>query len=160
MIGNFKQISPSQLEELMNGSSVVKDMIYRDTDESLNNHLVIDKTWHGIHFLLTGKVWRKGGILGNAIMGGVEIGDDLGYGPARYLRPHEVKETSDALELVKECDLKSKFNPDEIMKKKVYPFSSRCDEVDLEYILPYFRELKSFYKNCAKNGNVMLIYIN
>jgi hypothetical protein len=160
MIGNFKQISSSQLEELKNASSTVKDVIYPDTDEPLKNYLYIDKTWHCIHFLLTGKVWDKGGILGNVIMGGEEIGDDLGYGPARYLSPIEVKETSDALELVKESDLKSKFNPDEIMKKEIYPFYSRCDNEDLDYVLPCFQDLKRFYKNCAENGNAMLIYIN
>lgn len=160
MIGNFKQISSSQLEELKNGSSNMEDLIYPDTDEPLKEHLDVEKAWHGIHFLLTGEVLDKKGILGNVIMGGNEIGEDFGYGPARYLNPLEVKETSDALALIQESDLKTKFNPSEFTQKEIYPFSAECSIEDLEYILSHFRKLKEFYKNCAENGKAMLIYLN
>lgn len=160
MIGNFRQISSSQLEELKSRATTIEEIIYPSNEEHLEYYLDIGKAWHLIHFLLTGEVWNKVGILGNVIMGGEEIGDDVGYGPARYLNPLEVKEISDALKLVKEDELKAKFNPDEILKKEIYPFLSKCDAEDLKYTLSYFRQLKDFYQRCADNGNIMLIYIN
>ncbi|NUR82053.1 MAG: DUF1877 family protein [Terrabacter sp.] len=51
--------------------------------------LDLDKSWHGIHFLLTGTDWSAGdaGAAGGAILGGRPVGEDDGYGPARLLEP-------------------------------------------------------------------------
>src|SRR5271163_2074263 len=52
--------------------------------------LTLEKSWHCLHYLLTGTAWETGTVLGKTILGGTEIGPDMGYGPARYLVPNEV----------------------------------------------------------------------
>jgi len=52
----------------------------------------IDKAWHGLHYLLCGAPEPVAGPLGQAVFGGTDIGEDQGYGPARYFTPTQVAE--------------------------------------------------------------------
>ena len=52
MIGNFLQLSPAELAELMNDPSRVERFIY--PEEEHDNCIDVDTAWHGIHFLLNG----------------------------------------------------------------------------------------------------------
>src|SRR5262249_47562522 len=52
----------------------------------------IDKAWHGLHYLLCGAPEPAPGPLGQAVFGGTEIGEDQGYGPARYFTVPPVPE--------------------------------------------------------------------
>ena len=63
-------------------------------DEPGEDGLNLEKSWHVLHYLLTGKAEEAPGPLGNAILGGTEIGGDLGYGPARFLTPQQVREVA------------------------------------------------------------------
>lgn len=56
---------------------------------SRNKRLSLDKEWHGAHYLLCGKAEDDGSPLGQAVMGGLELGEGegfSGYGPARLTR--------------------------------------------------------------------------
>ena len=44
----------------------------------------LDKAWHGLHYLLCGKLEPAPGPLGQAVFGGSEIGENRGYGSERY----------------------------------------------------------------------------
>ena len=39
--------------------------------------LSLDKAWHGVHFLLAGTVEPDGALLGQAVLGGTEVGEDF-----------------------------------------------------------------------------------
>jgi hypothetical protein len=52
--------------------------------------LTMDQEWHGIHFLLTGEPVPDHRPLGMVIFGADDVGDDLGYGPARSLTVEQV----------------------------------------------------------------------
>src|SRR5262249_15486346 len=61
--------------------------------------LSIDKAWHGVHYLLCGKVEPDGNLASQAILGGDEIGDDEhSYGPARCFAPDEVAQLAAILD--------------------------------------------------------------
>ena len=96
MIGNFLQLTPSELDALIANPADVESFIYPDEDEN-ENCIDIDKAWHGIHFMLTGTQYDGDPPLSNVIFSGVTIGDDVGYGPARYLTANEVAEVAEAL---------------------------------------------------------------
>jgi len=49
--------------------------------------LDIQKAWHGLHYLLCVQPWDGDLPLRNAVLGGSEIGPDLGYGPPVRLSP-------------------------------------------------------------------------
>ncbi|MDJ0941039.1 MAG: YfbM family protein [Woeseiaceae bacterium] len=122
--------------------------------------LDVDKSWNGIHYLLTksatGGEWPH-----NFIMdGGAVVGDiDVGYGPARAFRAGEVREISDALEDFDKDRLRGNFDPDEMMALKVYPEIWVPDEPDHNYDYPasYFFEMRKFFKDAAVNGKGVLI---
>lgn len=81
MIGYLKQISMDSLEDIIAGSMNIADFIYNEESES--GSLDLDKAWHAIHFILNGSAWEGRYPLSHVILGGIELRDDLGYGPAR-----------------------------------------------------------------------------
>ena len=55
----------------------------------------LDKGWHGVHYLLCGAAEPNSTALGQAVMGGTDIGEDFGgYGEARYFTPEQVAATA------------------------------------------------------------------
>jgi hypothetical protein len=120
--------------------------------------LSLHKSWHCLHFVLTGASWDAAEPpLGNAIMGGVEIPDRqnaMGYGPARYLTPSQVREV--AIELVK-FPIQEKaeaFDPEIAEEKKVY-----VPDHDKEELIYYFDLLRDFYQAAAAKGNGVILWV-
>ena len=61
------------------------------------NSISLEKAWHGLHFLLTGDPWGGSGHAAFLLAGGREVGEDMGYGPARVIDAAEVREIDQAL---------------------------------------------------------------
>jgi hypothetical protein len=63
--------------------SLADRLLYGDLDdedaEMPESDLDLDKSWHGIHYLLTGTAWEIDEGAGTAILGGEEIGEDTGH---------------------------------------------------------------------------------
>jgi hypothetical protein len=116
----------------------------------------IDKSWQGIHYLLTGTPWGGTDALAKAILGGTEIGPDVGYGPARYLAAEEVQEINAALSEVTTHDLVKRWDVDKMQKAEIYCVGN---DDGLEYCLEYFRELVGYYNDAAQKGHAMLLYM-
>jgi hypothetical protein len=87
----------------------------------------IDKAWHGLHYLLCGKLEPAPGPLGQAVFGGTEIGEDQGYGPARYFSPQQVAEIAAALQSPSlERELHARFDAEAMTQLGIIPvFGSR-----------------------------------
>ena len=60
-------------------------------DGDISKRICIDKAWGGLHYLLCGVMDAGRESVGLAVLGGTKIGDDHGYGPARYLSASRVK---------------------------------------------------------------------
>ena len=116
----------------------------------------LEKSWHVLHYLLTGKVEEAPAPLGNAILGGQEIGDDLGYGPARFLTSKQVREVAGALEAVSKDELAARFDLDAMLAARIYPVR---DASELELAQHYFEHLSRYYSDAAASGNAMLLYV-
>lgn len=159
MIGNFMQVTPAQLEAMRQDPSLVEEALYPDRpQESLG--IDVDKAWHGIHFLLTGEAWEGAGPAAMAVLGGTEIGDDVGYGPARYLTPDEVREVAAALAPITAADLGTRFDADALAKADIYPNIWGEGDEAATYLTEYYDELRSYYLDAASKGNAMLKYLN
>ena len=118
--------------------------------------LSLDKSWHAMHYLLTGRADEAPPPLGNAILGGTPLGPDLGYGPARLLSPTEVQETAVALSMVRAGDLDKQCNLAAMKAAQVYA----CNEQnDLVLAKDYFGKLKALYGKAAKRQHGMLLYL-
>ena len=159
MIGNFKQITPAQLEHIKRDPSQIESILYPQGGEVRDGSLDIDKAWQGIHFLLTGNPLAGQPPLSKAILGGVEIGGDVGYGPARYVTPDEVRDVAKALTGILKDELRRRFNPAALKKADIYP--PIWDQADsIGYLLEYYDKLVAFYQDAAQKGRAVLVYIN
>jgi hypothetical protein len=156
MIANFKQITPIELNKLINNPDQIEELVFNKEGE--DDSLDIDKTWHGIHFLLTDNPWGGEEPLKFVIMGRHEIGEDIGYGPAHYLTSEDVKAISQALSNISTEELKGKFDGNKMIKADIYP-SIWEDEDALEYLMGYYEALVEYYKDAAIKGNAMLVYL-
>jgi hypothetical protein len=150
-------IEESDLEKFKRDHQELSNYIFSEP----KNLIELDKAWAGIHFLLTGNAWPVSpGPFSWAIFGDHEIGEDNGYGPARYLTPEQVKSIADALEDISEEKLKQGFNPGE-MDKDVYPMGIWAKEgpEGLSYLIEYYQKLVTAYKTASMSKQAMLVWL-
>src|SRR5262249_14901755 len=103
MLGMFAAIPPDTFASLREDPAALEaylspeDGDYPDAVHPECDHLDVSKAWHGMHFLLTGTAWEPKPLLGLAVLGGEECGEDTGYGPPRFLDVGQVREVAAAL---------------------------------------------------------------
>jgi hypothetical protein len=114
----------------------------------------LDKAWHALQFMLNGHPFEGTGPLFDAILGGTEIGEDMGYGPARVLTPDEVRAVAVALNKVDRTELKKKFDPKAFKKNDIY-----IGDWDFKELNARLKELTTFFEEASENGNAMLLTI-
>ena len=125
--------------------------------EELGLALDIDKAWHGVHFLLTGTAEEAPGPLGQVVLGGTEIGDDLGYGPARYLAPDAVGTVATALDAASSDELRRGYDAAALEAAEIYPGGwSEPDKVD--WVLEAFEDVRRFYRAAARRKSGVLVF--
>jgi hypothetical protein len=108
----------------------------------------LEKAWHGVHFLLCGKVQPGSDLASQAVMGGTEIGDDLGYGPARYFEADEVAAIARELSRPNlEAEMMARWDPDQMEQLGIYPAGFKPD--DKQWLMDAFRELRQFYVDAS-----------
>jgi hypothetical protein len=97
-----RRLSTDELRAVLDDPAAVGELLYGDLDdedaEMPDPELDLDKSWHAIHYLLTGTAWEIDDGAGAAILGGEEIGEDGGYGPARLLGAEKVRAVAAALD--------------------------------------------------------------
>jgi hypothetical protein len=129
-------------------------------DGALGERLSIDKAWGGLRYLLC-RVDSDRKSLGLAVLGGTDIGDHTGYGPARYLSPPRVKAVAAALSTVTHEALRQHYDAADMNAAVVYP--GRWDDGDnndsLDWLLHAFDELRHFYHGAADRGKAVIQYI-
>ena len=159
------RLSADELQAVLDDPTVATSLIYGDLDDEdadmPDPDLDLDKSWHGIHFLLTGTAWEIGEAgAGAAILGGDDVGSDGGYGPARLLQPETVQAIADALDEVTVEALRARFDPHAMATAEIYPdgWTGNADEFDA-FLAPHFAELRRFYRTAAANGQAVLLAI-
>ncbi|MDP3988898.1 MAG: YfbM family protein [bacterium] len=160
MIGNFKQVTPTQLQEIEASPSRLEAVLFDSSEGGASeDELNIGKTWDALHFLLSRSQENTNQILEKVILGGKEIGEKLDYDPARYVAPSEVTEISRILSGISSETLKKNFDSQAMVEADLYPSIWDEDGVFEDYLLPSFHELAEFYQDAAKKGNAVLFYI-
>jgi Domain of unknown function (DUF1877) len=159
-----RRLSVEELAAVLADPATVDTLLYGDLDddeaEMPEPELDLDKSWHGIHYLLTGTAWQIGEGAGAAILGGDEIGQDGGYGPARLLDPDTVRAIATALDALDVETLRARFDPEAMAAADIYPniWANGTEEFD-GYLAPNFIELCRFYHAAAVNGQAVLLAI-
>ena len=124
----------------------------------------LDKAWHGLHYLLTKSEDEGDPPLNFLVAGGTLVGEiDVGYGPARVLTSSEVAELNAALNLTTREYLASRFDPEDMMERDIYPSiwdSDTAEDDALEYCLENFDGLKKFVADAAAHRLGLVIWID
>lgn len=158
MICCLREVTDSDIRALLKDPEQILELLDEEQDE-----VDLDKAWHGIHFLLTGSAWEGAEPLCYLVTGGHQIGDvDVGYGPARALTSKQVADFDTALNGVTADELRQRFDPQAMAEAEVYPGiweHAPKEDDNLEYLLEYFGELKSFVGNTREQGKGMIIYL-
>lgn len=154
-----KTIDPKENEKL-------RDQILKELESAMAKRssagvkaegLSLEKSWHILHYLLTGSAEETNFTLGKTILGGKELGPDIGYGPPRFLEPPEVKEVATALQEVFEVGLEKRFDLPAMMAANVYACR---DESELKLAQHYFEQVVRYYSEAAHRGDAMLLYLD
>jgi hypothetical protein len=133
----------------------------RDGNEKDARELRIDKSWHGLHFLLTGRLEGGNPPLSLTLMGGKPIPDRhglMGFGPALKLTPEEVREVSEALETLSSDELLRRYDQKEMQEHGVYAMGQSAEE-DCDYLRFHYGKLAAFYSEARVAHNGMLVYL-
>lgn len=179
MIGCYRRVTPAELRQLQAKPASITEFLYPEEEqraigEALQNNLSmpkskifdVDKAWQVIHFLLCGDLWEGQPPLVNVVLGGKELGDvDLGYGPARFLTPKDLRSVAQALEALPVETLMERFDYQALKQRGVcgHPAedeSSSAEEGERDYVAFHYTALRGYFLEAAQASDAMLLWIS
>lgn len=161
MVGYFMPVKAETIKKLKSDPDAIEEILFPE-DEEPEGTVDLDKSWHCIHFILSGSADVNSNPLSWAVLGGEEVGDDMGYGPARLLEPQQVRSVAIALESIDEKAFESKYNPEAMQTADIYlaDMCVRDGNEALEYIVENYRILRAFYKTTAENSQGAILWLS
>jgi len=127
--------------------------------EDLGRDLHIEKAWHGVHFLLCGVPAAAPPPLGDAVLGGAEVGPDAGYGPARYLEAEQVAALAAALQELPPAEVADRYDAVLLDAQEIYP-DGWSGEDRVEWMRESYARLRDFYLDAGREGLAVLLWIS
>jgi hypothetical protein len=161
VIGRFAAATDEEVASMVRDPQRIIAFLYDEGGASEpERRLDIDKSWHGMHFLLTGEVWTGTMPLGFLIAGGVTIGDiNVGYGPARAFTSGDVRDIDAALRPISRADLMARWDVERIRAADLYAVDADDVETEDSYVGVYFEQVKRFVSELVRDGLGMLVYM-
>ena len=157
----FVRVSVEELDMLRvavrRNRQAISDYLLELSDKS--RQLDIYKAWQGLHFLLTGDAGQKRGVLGNAILGGREIGHDIGYGPYRYLTVVQVTRIADEMGALSDAAVLARYDAEQMNALSIYPGGWDLPE-QREWLRESFVQVRDFYIAAGEVGDAMLLFLH
>ena len=154
MIWRAVAVDAAQFAQVQKNPDLLARMLFSKGDHAIS----LEKDWHGIHYLLTGTAWDVKDGAGQAIFGGKEFGDDMGYGPAHMLTAAQVKAIAAVLAKTSPDSLAARYDADTMMKLEIYPTVwDREGPQALAALLRSYGELVAFYRRAAAKGQIVVI---
>jgi len=166
MIGMFLRINKNELEEYINDSSLFENRIDAEENFEEPSSCDIDKSWDALSFLITGvgptELDKARPPLTWTIFGAyiLDENQDLGYGPANYLTPEQVKELNNALKKLSDLDLQKNYDFEKMNNLDIYPNFWTDQRDEMTYLLQHFSKLKDFYATAAINDQAVISYLS
>lgn len=123
--------------------------------------LDLHKSWHVLHFLFTGTAWEGTAPANTLLAGGREIGEDLGYGPARVIGPAETSAFDRYLSSLSLGELERRLDPGAMARLEIYCADADDGDVadlvdDIEH---HFPRLRNYVASAAARGHGMTIWM-
>lgn len=159
MICELFAAEPGQLQAVLAEPESIYDLLRQLQGQRAS--ISLEKSWHGLHFALTGSAWEGDPPLNFLVTGGTPVGEeDVGYGPARVLDAQEVQAVHTALTALSLEDFARNFDLEQMAAQQVYP--GIWDEPRAELLEEYgdyLQELKAFLARAATNGQGVIVAI-
>jgi len=127
-------------------------------NEDLGRPVSIHKVWHGLHYLFAGAEYGAQEPPANCVLGGREVGDDLGYGPARCFDAAQTATIAETLSQLDVATLQPRFDPAAMDRAQIYP--GGWEQPDAwEWLIRGFADLNQLYDAARTRGFGMLLAI-
>jgi hypothetical protein len=120
------------------------------------DRLYLEKSWHGIHWLLTRSADTTAEPLSQLIMGGQPLGARLAYGQARLHSAAEVEKFAALLQRVGINVIAKNYDVAAMDAANIYPVGWGDEPDNLEILKSFFVDLRNFYIKAAKDGKAVL----
>jgi len=160
MTGNYWRTNSENIKKIQSGIIDLTDYIFSDEQE--RNIIDIDKTWHAIHFTLTGDPFGgdADNIFSKLVLSGNMLENTDKEFSAMLIEADDVKKTSHELLNMTEQQFRKMFDIIKMRENEIYPIMDDEDENDFfEYVWGYLSDLKQFMKTASCNGQAVVFYI-
>lgn len=114
--------------------------------------LNLGQAWHALHFALTGSTSPEATPLGRALIGGIEHGEQVGYGPLQYLDAANVAETAEALYRLEGEDLPQRLRT----ANDTHQIHAFRPGPATEWVSESYEELREFYRLVAERKQALI----
>ncbi|MBX3411755.1 MAG: YfbM family protein [Pirellulales bacterium] len=160
MCGAIYALSPQEYQKVCSDPGVWETL----TDWSRPQVPCCDlqKSWHGLHYLLTGESADAPLPLGFIFASGEPIEElDAGYGAPCWISPEQAREVHFALDRLSDEELWARFDPEAMNQAGIYPMIWDEGEGDLreEYTM-YFHELKKLVADAAEKNKGLVSHLS
>ena len=160
MAAFFVPVAAAQVDRFRAHPEELIAFLYPEDEDEPPNACDVDKAWHGLHYLLSGDAGPGAPPLGVAILGGEEIGEEMDFGPARYLAPELVQQIAAALAALDDQELERRYNPQDMETKQIYPEIWVRDGTDaLDYLMSHAETLRTHFADAAARGDAIITWI-
>jgi Domain of unknown function (DUF1877) len=158
MMCHVREVALGDLDILAGPAEQAHELFRRD--EPSNRLLSLEKSWHGLHYLLTGSARGGKEPLCFLSRGGRSVGRDLGYGRPRLLGGEFVRRLDADLQGISDEELWRRFDAARFTAEGIYPFiwDEPEDQLRDEYV-DYFHRLKGFVNRAAARGGELLVVV-
>ena len=120
----------------------------------------VDKAWHAVHFTLVGDAWGTVGPFGQVVLGGEPFGEDVGYGPARWLGADAVAAAAMEMAALSPEEFAGRIDLASLRDHDVYPQIWDRDPAEdelVEFVLAGYEEIRDRFADAAAAGQGFVI---
>lgn len=122
--------------------------------------LDLHKSWQVLHYLFTGTAWEGKAPANALLLGGREVGEDLGYGPVRVLDPRETADFARYLSALSLAKLEQALNLEAMIGLDLYGCDEDTSEEEvMEEIEHYFPMLQTYVAEAAGRGRSLAVWM-
>ncbi len=155
MIAHFRLVTPDVVEAIRSYSEdEMAEFLFPD-DEELDTTEEIDKAWDAIGHLLG---LATGGVI-TTVLNGAEVGEDLGYGPARFMTSDELCTIAAVVGDIDVVALLQHYDATAMNDAEVYPESWDDSKEMRNYLGDMFEIYKRMVLQGARDGHLMLLWL-
>jgi hypothetical protein len=153
MICYVGQVSDQDLQKIKEDPTQVELLL-----DAAEQNCDLDKSWHALHYILNGDAWDGEFPLNFLASGGEEIGEDMGYGPARFLNAAETQILKTELDKITVADFENKFDPQALTTSEIYPAIDWADDTR-PWLTDSYKSIKDYIEDAVTSKKGIYIYL-